>query len=103
MPATLLPRRDVDTSLTYWKSASKPVVLDFTAPGADIKYKELDANDESHKITVEDIRGREDDFNLERNGFVYVKNKVEGLETCTTEEEFEKLIIPATERLVKEL
>lgn len=103
MPATLLPRRDVDASLTYWKPASKPVALDFTAPDANTKYKELDANDESYRTTVQDIRGREDDFSLERNGFVYVKNELDGLEACTTEEEFEKLIIPATEKLVKEL
>lgn len=103
MPATLLPRRDVDANLTYWKTASQPVYLDFTQDGAEKKYKELDAHDESFRTTIQDVRGREDDFSLDRNGFTYVEDDIEGLDACTSEEEYQKLIVPATEKLVQKL
>lgn len=103
MPATLLPRRDVDANLTYWKPSCKAVEVDFSQPGAEAQFKELGTRDEAYRTTVQDVRGREDDFTLDRNGFTYVKNDIEGIDACTTDEEYEKLIVPATEKLVKEL
>lgn len=89
--------------MTYWKPESTPVVLDFTKPGAEDKYKELEARDDTHRTIVQDVRGREGDFSLERNGFTYVKDDIEGLDACTSEEEYEKLIVPATEKLIQKL
>lgn len=103
MPGTLLSRRDVDTSLNFWKAAAEPVNLDFTQPGAETRFKALGSLNEPAKLTVQDARGQEDEFNLERNGFVYAKHKIEGLEALTSEEEIEKAVIPETENLVKRL
>lgn len=103
MPATLLPRRDIDASLTYWKAAVKPVSLDFTQPDAETRFKALNSLDEAFKVTVQDVRGREGEFSLERNGFAYAKHTIEGLQALTSEEEIEKAIVPETEKLVKEL
>lgn len=103
MPATILPRRDVDVNLTYWKGANKEEVIDFSKPGAEKEYQALESRDEPYKTTVQDVRGRENEFTLDNNGFTYAKHEIEGLDACTSEEEYQKLIVPATEELVKEL
>ncbi|KAJ7740014.1 hypothetical protein DFH07DRAFT_892184 [Mycena maculata] len=101
--ATQTPR-DVETSLTYWKHVDEPLVeIDFTQPEAEVRYDALDKLDEAHKVTVHDARGSEDKFTLDRNGFTYVKDPIAGLEACTTEEEIQKLVVSATEELVKKV
>lgn len=102
MPATLLPRRDVDASFTYWNGNSA-VNLDFTLPETEKRYEELTGKSRSVELTVQDVRGREDEFSLERNGFAYVKHPVDGFDASASEDEIYKLLIPATEKLVQEM
>ncbi|EGG06156.1 uncharacterized protein MELLADRAFT_63470 [Melampsora larici-populina 98AG31] len=54
-------------------------------------------------VEIKDIRGFEKEFQLNVNGFEYVKDQVKGLESCKTDEEYEALLKPAAEKLVKEM
>lgn len=105
MSATTVATRDVETSLTYFNYQSeKSLEIDFTKPGSDVSYGNLQKLSESYKVTVHDARGKEDQFSLEKNGFVYAKHDMDAqLAACKTEEEVKDLLVPATEQLVKDV
>ncbi|GAD99961.1 conserved hypothetical protein [Paecilomyces variotii No. 5] len=69
-------RRDISTELVYWDSVP---------------------------VTIRDVRGRETEFTLDRNGFQYIHHEVPGLENCSGEDEIVALLFPETEKLVQKL
>ncbi|KAF8166670.1 hypothetical protein K438DRAFT_1921484 [Mycena galopus ATCC 62051] len=103
MPAAIIEPRHVDTNLTYFGGPDKAVAIDFTQPDSETRFGSVEKLTEHCDVKIQDARGVEDKFSLDTNGFVYVKHKIDGFESCTTEEEYKNLIIPATEQLVKDV
>lgn len=96
--------RDVNTTLEYWKPApGNKVTIDFTQPGAEQQFDKLAEAKDPRDVTISDVRGHEDSFSLDHNGFQYVNHPVAELEACTSEEDFAKVLLPATEELVRNL
>ncbi|KAF2764963.1 hypothetical protein EJ03DRAFT_369989 [Teratosphaeria nubilosa] len=96
--------RDVDTELNYW---ARPVPgnaleVDFTTGDGQQKAKDIAEASKLYPVKIHDIRGRESECSLYRNGFEYVHQEVPGLSNATSEEEIKKLLVPATEQLVKD-
>ncbi|KAJ9197001.1 hypothetical protein DTO166G4_2598 [Paecilomyces variotii] len=97
-------RRDVTTELVYWKPApGKVISTDFTTPGGEERFNALESLRTTHPVTIHDIRGQENDFTLDRNGFQYIHHEVPGLKDCSNEDLVAALLIPETETLVQKL
>jgi hypothetical protein len=79
------------------------VSIDFTTPGGEASFRALTDLRISYPITIHDVRGKEADFTLDRNGFQYVHHEVPGLKDCSSEEEIAALLVPETEKLVQKL
>ncbi|KAJ4411334.1 hypothetical protein N0V82_009023 [Gnomoniopsis sp. IMI 355080] len=103
MPATIIESRPVEASLTYFNGKDPNYTIDFTYPGGEERHSAFEKNIESFPVKIQDARGIESQFSLQENGFVYAKQKIDGLEDCKTEEEIQALVVPATEQLVKEV
>lgn len=103
MPATIIEPRHVDASLTYFSGKDQSYTIDFTQPGAEDYHGSVESNIDTRPVKVKDARGAESEFSLNTNGFVYAKHKIDGLEDCKTEEDVQALIVPETEKLVKEV
>ncbi|KAF2464587.1 uncharacterized protein BDR25DRAFT_271583 [Lindgomyces ingoldianus] len=94
----------ISTTLTFWKNlTSPPAPLDFTQPGTEKIFDDLNKLNETVPIMIHDIRGCESNFSLEKNGFQYVDHDIPGLEKCKTDDEIREVLIPATEELVKKI
>ncbi|KAL1854299.1 hypothetical protein Plec18170_005063 [Paecilomyces lecythidis] len=97
-------RRDISTELVYWESVpGKAIHIDFTIPGGEERYNALKDVRAAHPVTIHDIRGRETEFTLDRNGFQYIRHEAPGLENCSSEDEFAAALVPETEKLVQKL
>ncbi|KAF2788657.1 hypothetical protein K505DRAFT_353061 [Melanomma pulvis-pyrius CBS 109.77] len=94
---------DIKATLNYYNGAPTIEPLDFTVPGTEQKFEEINKRVEAVPLTIHNIRGKEDKYTLEKNGFQYAKDEVKGLEGCTTEDEIKDVLLPATEALVKKL
>ncbi|EGG05110.1 uncharacterized protein MELLADRAFT_88185 [Melampsora larici-populina 98AG31] len=105
VPAALVPDAvlDVKTTLRYCK---KGAILEYS--------KEVDLGRQAHldhlktvqipqPVVIEDIRGFESQFKWDVHGFSYVRDKVLGLEECKSDKEYDELLRPAAEELVKKM
>lgn len=103
MPAPV-QYRNVEGVVQYHNPVpGNAIVIDFTKPDGEEKAAAFDRNRGHHKISVQDLRGREDDMKLFENGFSYVHHAVEALKDCETEEKITEVLLPATEDLVKKV
>src|SRR6201988_4214114 len=57
--------------------------------------------DDPHDVTIEDARGRESEFTLDRNGFALIKAPT-AVADFYSPEEIERVYYPEVERLLKE-
>lgn len=104
MPSKIIGYRNVQTSLSFWDPTKpKPALSDYTKPGFIDQIAKNQSSHQASDVIVHDARGMEDDLTLERNGFCYIKHKVDGLDDCKTEDEVFKLLLPITEDLVRKM
>lgn len=103
MPAAIVGSRHVDASLNYFNGKDQSYTIDFTQPGAEALGSSIDKNVDTRLVNIKDARGIESQFSLNTNGFVYAKHKIDGFEDCTTEEDIQGLVVPETEKLVREV
>jgi hypothetical protein len=103
--ASTAETRKVLADLTYWSHiAGNSVVVDFTTPGAEQRFAELDKFNVTCTVPIHDIRNLEGKYTLQRNGFQYVYHEMPELDGSTmSEKEIEDYLIPATQKLVEEL
>ncbi|KAJ9297871.1 hypothetical protein DTO271G3_4092 [Paecilomyces variotii] len=102
--ASTICKRDVTTELVYWKPIpGKVISTDFTTPGGEERFNALESLRATHRVTIHDIRGQENDFTLDRNGFQYIRHEVPGLKDRSNEDAVAALLIPETETLVQKL
>jgi hypothetical protein len=100
--ATYTPKH-VDTDLCFWRrpDADRSVQIDFTKGKPEDNLKQMHALDERHRVQVQDVRGVESSYTLDRNGFVYLSHEIPELDRVSDEEYVRDSIIPKTEELVR--
>ncbi|CAH7675474.1 hypothetical protein BY996DRAFT_4596991 [Phakopsora pachyrhizi] len=77
--------------------------FDCTTSKGTIAYdKYLTESIDLHSVTIRDLRGSLEQPELFKDGFTFLKDKVEGLEHCKEYDDYAKLLRPAAEKLVKE-
>jgi hypothetical protein len=97
-------KHDVSTQLKFPPScAEKLKIIDFTRPEGAKEYDDYEKADVTHDVVIHDVRGEEQNYTLDRNGFQYVKHEVEQLKGCATEEQIKEVLLLATEELVKQV
>jgi hypothetical protein len=99
---------DVEAQLVYWKQPDpeegKLVVLDFTSPqGLEETWAKNKRYDSTHDVTVHDVRGSKEDFNLDEQGWTYVKHAVPTVKDWTDEAHLKEILIPESEKLVLQM
>ncbi|KAL4243313.1 asaB hydroxylase/desaturase family protein [Abortiporus biennis] len=97
--AAVLQAHDVPTTLNYYAPIGDEAPYQYVQdPPADKPSNNLGAD--PHPVTVNDARGRESDFNLDKNGFQFVKNESE-LKEFDNDEKIEKVYYKEVEELLK--
>jgi hypothetical protein len=97
-PSPMIKSQDVDTVLHYFKpnadgSPPNPTYVD----KPETFYREPD----SHDVTVRDVRGKEDQYALDANGFQFYKH-VSKEKDFLDDEKIKAEYYPEIERLLKE-
>lgn len=90
------------------KSTREQLVFDFSLPETQERYASEVAKGQRLPLDIENIRGRESEFTLWRNGFQYVHHEpppeLRGEAVAQmTEDEVAKILVPPTEELVKKV
>ncbi|KAL5406738.1 hypothetical protein PMIN06_007372 [Paraphaeosphaeria minitans] len=97
-PSSRNKPQDVDTVLHYFKPNA-----DGSPPHATYvdKPETYHRESESHKVTVRDVRGKEDEFTLDRNGFQFYQHASKEKE-FVDDEKIKAEYYPETEQLLKD-
>lgn len=96
--------KHVDAELSFWRrSDDQPVIADFTKGRPEECMASMDRMNETHCVHVQDIRGREAQFTLDRHGFQYVLHDMPELDGIVDEAHVKTVIVPKTEQLVREV
>jgi hypothetical protein len=97
-------KQDVKTELNYWAPRkNRQETVDFTQPGGELRFQELEALQEKKNVLVRDIRGNMSDYTLEKNGFQYVVHEFSAVEDWSDEEIVKAVHIPEAEKLVQKM
>ncbi|KAJ6137295.1 hypothetical protein N7471_003781 [Penicillium samsonianum] len=97
--------RHIDTDLCFWRrlDVDNGVQVDLTKGKPDDKLKKMQVLAEMHKVQVQDIRGQESSYTLDKNGFVYLLHEMPELARVSDKEHVKDTIIPQTESLVRKI
>ncbi|KAJ5207807.1 hypothetical protein N7449_002186 [Penicillium cf. viridicatum] len=97
--------RHVDTDLCFWRrrDVDNNVQVNFANGKPKDNPKEMEVLAEMHKVHVQDIRGQESSYTLDKNGFVYLSHEMPELDKVSDEEHVKDAIIPKTEELVRKI
>lgn len=96
--------KHVNAKLVFWqRSDDQPVTSDFTKGQPEECIAALEKRDRRHCVYMQDVRGRESQFTLDRHGFQYVEHSMPGLDKAADEEHVRSIIIPQTEQLVQKV
>ncbi|RHZ65498.1 uncharacterized protein CDV56_106849 [Aspergillus thermomutatus] len=97
-------KQDIQTDLNYWGGTSNdPIIVDFTKPDGKRKFAEVEKQQEKHSVLIHDIRGTEEQYNLETHGFQYLHDEIPELDDWTDEQKVIDALIPKSEELVRKL
>ena len=97
--------KNVEADLMFWRrpDPENNVQVDFTKGKPEDNMKKMHLLDETHRVTVHDIRGQESTFTFDKNGFAYLSHEIPGLDQTSDEECMKNIIIPKTEELVRNM
>lgn len=97
--------RHVDTDLRFWRrrDVDNNVQVNFANGKPKDNLKEMEVLAEMHKVQVQDIRGQESSYTLDKNGFVYLSHEMPELDKVSHEEHVKDGIIRKTEELVRKI
>lgn len=98
MTMTSTEPRTVETTLNYYLDPSKGGHTSYQIGVADYHRRKF----EPHQARIQDIRGREDQFNLETHGFQHHKH-VSAEKEFVDNEQVKKIVYPEVEQLLKDL
>ena len=87
----------------FWRRPEDlTVVVDFTKNKPEECTSAVKALGEKHPVQVQDIRVQEARFALGLNRFQYVRHEMPGLDNAADSTHVESVIIPETEKLVRQ-
>ncbi|CAI7627626.1 unnamed protein product [Penicillium palitans] len=97
--------RHVDTDLCFWRrrDVDNNVQVNLAKGKPEDDLKEMEVLAEMHKVNVQDIRGQESSYTLDKNGFVYLSHEMPELDKVSDDEHVKDAIIRKTEELVREI
>jgi len=102
--AHVFEKQDVVTHINFWKRLdTPPKVIDLSLPDSEKEAENQNEHDDLHCVTIYDVRGEEQNYTLAKNGFQYVPHEVSELKNWSDTEEVKRVLIPATEELVKKI
>lgn len=100
----IVEKQDVRTELNYWTPRKeRQETVDFTQPGGELRYQELEALQDNRKVLIRDVRGNITDYTLEKNGFQYVVHEFSAVDNWSDEETVKTVHIPEAEKLVQKM
>ncbi|KGO38761.1 hypothetical protein PEX1_009620 [Penicillium expansum] len=97
--------RHVDTDLCFWRRPyiDNCVQVDLAKGKPENNIKKMEVLAETHKVQVQDIRGQESSYTLDKNGFVYLSHEIPELDRVSDEEHVKDTIIRKTADLVRKI
>lgn len=97
--------RHVDADLRFWRrrDVNNNVQANFARGKPEDNPTEMGVLAEMHKVHVQDIRGQESSYTLDKNGFVYLSHEMPELDKISDEEHIKDAIIQKTEELVRRM
>ncbi|OQE38583.1 hypothetical protein PENCOP_c008G06009 [Penicillium coprophilum] len=97
--------KHVDAGLRFWRrpDIDNRVQVDFTSDKTEEEIKKMNASYETHLVQIQDIRGKESSYTLDKNGFVYLSHEMPELDQVSNEGHIKDTIIPKTEELVRKI
>ena len=97
--------RDVYTTLNYTMPSGREGLkpIDSDIPEAERRNVQRKGLTDVREVLIKDIRGKEDEFTLNFQGFQFVKHQVDAVTDWTDQRQIKEIIQPATEDLVKEM
>ncbi|CAI7656507.1 unnamed protein product [Penicillium viridicatum] len=97
--------RHVDADLRFWRrrDVDNNAQANFAKGKPEDNLKEMEVLAEMHKVHVQDIRGQDSTYTLDKNGFVYLSHEMPELDNLSDEEHMKDVIIPKTEELVRNI
>lgn len=100
----IVEKQDVKTELNYWAPRkNRQETVDFTQPGGELRFQELEALQDKKTVLIRDVRGNMSDYTLEKNGFQYVIHEFSGVDDWSDEEIVKTVHIPEAEKLVQKM
>lgn len=98
MTMTSTEPKTVETTLNYYLDPSKGGHTSYQIGVSDYYRRKF----EPHQAQIHDIRGREDQFDLERHGFQH-HNHTSTEKDFDSDEQVKKVVYPEVEQLIKEV
>ncbi|KAF2763069.1 hypothetical protein EJ05DRAFT_506707 [Pseudovirgaria hyperparasitica] len=100
--------QDVYTTLNYTELPAGANGLDVIGDQSGVpedqrRMKQRDDITVAKDVVIKDVRGREDEFKLDVQGFQYVNHSIEGVTDWTDPKQITEKVQPATVELVKKL
>ena len=96
--------RPVQTTVNYWTSnLDREPPVDENLPFNERKmifYKDLVDKGEERPVTIDDIRGHEEDFTLDKQGFQLYRQQIK-TQVFTSDQEIKASYYPEVEALLK--
>lgn len=90
--------KTVNTTLNYYLDPSKGGHTSYQIGVSDYYRRKFDI----HTVQVHDIRGREDQFNLEKNGFQHLKH-TSAEKDFVDDDQVRRVVYPETAQLIKDV
>lgn len=88
----------IDTTLNYYLDPSKGGHDSYQIGVSDYYRRKFDP----HAVKIHNIRGQEDEFDLETNGFQHVQH-VSAEKDFNDAEHIKRIVYPETEQLIKDV
>jgi hypothetical protein len=98
LDAAVAPKTLTSTLYHLKRGAEKPAYYRIDPPAGTPKWNGLD---DPREVTIEDARGREAEFNLDRNSFALLKAPT-AVADFYSEDEIKRVYYPEVERLLRE-
>lgn len=96
--------RNVSTTLNYMKAPTGGLqTIEDNSSNSNGRNIQREGIDDVREVVIHNIRGREEEFTLDVQGFQYIKHEVDGMTNWRDETQVKQIVQPATEALIKEV
>ncbi|KAJ5365667.1 hypothetical protein N7517_008553 [Penicillium concentricum] len=97
--------KHINTDLHFWRrpDVDNSAQVDVANDKTEDNSKKMHVSDGTHRVQIQDIRGKESSYTLDKNGFVYVSHDMPDLDKVSDKQHVKDTIIPQTEALVRKI